>query len=210
MTTKETSHPLRMKRNVCEEYIRSALRITDSIYWPDTITKLRKILHDSYPNRFINNRFWNLSYYNLSHYDHIKGRMNHVDTYIGFPFCQDVTMRTKTMIRRLRLKKAIILAPKIMAGMKRRIFSNLKCRTGLESMINTSATVTCNNCRFRCKISTSHLSLKRTISWLKSSQTSQIGRHLMAFPSHTLNENISNIRRYENKRDLQLMLSCTI
>lgn len=200
-----SSHPLRMKQKVCEEYILSALRITDSIFWPDTIGKLRKVLHDSnYPNRFINSRFWNVSRHDLVQ----SMRRDHV--YIGFPFCQDVFMRAKTMIKNLRLKRTIILAPEIMSGMRRRIFSNLKCRTGLESMVNTSATVSCNNCKFRCNVSTSSQNLKRTIAWLKDNDRFQIGKHFISFPNHSLNQHVKNVRTYKSKRDLQLMSGCTI
>lgn len=202
-----SAHPLQMKQKVCEEYILSALRITDTKYWPDVIVKLRRILYASnYPNRFINSRFWN-----VSHHKYIRNiKSNGMDVYIGFPYDQDVFLRTKTMLKRLHLKKSIGLAPKIMAGIRRKIFSNLKCRTGLESIVNASATVTCNNCKFQCKISTSSQSLKRTVAWLKCNHNSQIGKHLIAYPNHALNENLKNVRRYENKKDLQLMLGCTI
>lgn len=67
---------------------------------------------------------------------------------VSFPHNQSVLNRSNKLIKKLNLKKRVMLAPKLMCGMKKCVFSNLKSKLGSESIINSSAKVRCNDCKF--------------------------------------------------------------
>lgn len=206
-----SSHPLSMKRNVCDEYIRNALLVSDESNWKETTEKLWSFFDAShYPKRFTRNRFFDVKRrMNVSRREGVVQSKDVNRVYISFPFSREILGRSKFLIRKLALKKRITLSPKIVRGMKRNILTNLKNKVKMNSIINATAIARCKNCKFSCRISTQSYDLQRSFNHLKCNGRSVIARHLNEFPDHVF-DSLCDIKAFRSKYELKLMLNSRI
>lgn len=123
---------------------------------------------------------------------------------------KSVLNRSNKLIKKLNFKKRVMLAPKLMCGMKKCVFYNLISKLGSESIINSSAKVRCNDCKFMCKINTSSCDLRRTFKHFLNNKSSLISSHLVEFPNHSICESLYDIKRYRNGYDLKIMVNSTL
>lgn len=124
--------------------------------------------------------------------------------YISFPGCNDARRRTNALLKNLHFSKRIILSGRTMKSVRRNVFTNLKSRKGIDSIVNASATVTCKNCAFAYKMKTGRLDLRRTLQHLERNPNSVIGKHLSEFPNHSMNEILSDIRQFGSRYECML------
>lgn len=245
-----SSHSIRTKIHVCEEYIMSALRISSCEFWDETMKKLERIFENSnYPRRCLRNRIWNVrKRLNITNSNcssekewiissetgttdldplvllengiefslagnssmmlgvrHRTIRKRNNATYISFPLCNDVIRRSRTLVKSMKFSKRIILSSRIMRSVKKNIFSNLKSKREIGSIINASAEMNCRDCGFKCKITTDGLDLKRTALNFKLNPNSLAGNHLRNFPGHTMAETLKQVKKYGSKYECMLL-----
>lgn len=206
----QSSHPLSMKRSICDEYIKNALMVSDKVYWGEVKEKLRSIFSTSnYPGRFVKNRIFNVEKRINSQWKikEKKEEINGKRIYISFPYNEHFIRRSKHLVKRLQLKNRISFSPRIMRRMKQNIFSRLKCKLSSRSIINATAKVHCANCGFSCKIAATCFDLKRSFQHLKNNEDSLIAKHLREFPGHTINDSFRRMKTYRSRYDMMCLLN---
>lgn len=201
-----------IKRSISEEYIKNALVVSDKVYWNEIKDRLRLIFGVSnYPKRFINNRFFNVERKMNDRRRYVRaknskeGSRNGNRVYISFPYKRCILRRSELLVRKLNMKNEVRLSPRIMGGMKQRIFARLKCKLTSRSMINATAKIRCADCKFSCRITTVTYDLKRTVHQLLNNKESSIAKHLMKFPGHSMKDSLREIKTFKNKHDMKCL-----
>lgn len=116
------------------------------------------------------------------------------------PLTHGNTSISHAMLKQLKIEHRIILASKIMRNMKSNIFSNLKSKVGLESMVHATSLLSCNDCNFSYPISTTHHDLQRTLTQHRTNSNSTLNQHFNTFPQHTLADLPFKLSKFNSRR----------
>lgn len=108
-------------------------------------------------------------------------------------------------MRTLKFTKHVKLSSKIFRSVRNNLFSNLKSKRQIDSVINSSGLMVCRNCDFKCKVKTNGMDLRRTALHLINNPNSLAGGHLAAFPDHSIDEKLRRMKQYGSKYECDLM-----
>lgn len=109
---------------------------------------------------------------------------------------------TRRTIEKLKMND-VVLCPSVISNNRRKIYSNLKDRRQLGSMINASFIVRCRNCAFTDKMYASVFEVERTYICNSARDDSKISMHCKS-TGHEMSQDIlsKDIVQYKNKRDI--------
>ncbi len=208
----QSSHPLSMKKSICEEFIKNTLTVSDKEYWNEVEEKLCSIFKMSnYPGRYVKSRFFNVKKRMNNPVNFVKdqnknkNKINRV--YISFPYDDGILKRSKRLLRSLNIKTGIHLSPRIMSGMRQKIFSKLKCGLSSRSIINATAVIHCSSCKFTCKVAATCYDLQRSVQKLKNDEDSLVAKHIKKFPNHSMKDSLRGIKTYRSRYDMKCSLN---
>lgn len=177
-------HPLRMKLNVVNEFIRSALRVTTAQFWNVSINALKKVLSNSnYPYYFICESVSLVKKRLLLEIDVSSGEnrdsINKKDRkYVSCPYVPSKINFVRRTIQKLK-RRDVSLSPLISNNNRNLIFANLKDEQSLLCVVNASFKVRCDDCEFCELIFSTHKDVQSTFDATLSSTDSRISQHCL-------------------------------
>lgn len=201
-------HPQKMKNNVVNEFIRSALKLTSRVHWKLTVNALRTTLKNSnYPRAMIEDKvnFVKRSLLRVGLVNQNLLKAAKVEKYyVSCPYYNDAMIQTRKLMVKSGIRD-VSLAPSIISNNRKKVFANLKDKRNLNCVKNSMFKFKCKDCRFSVNVFTNMYDAERTMISKLGNKNSDVYKHCQTNNhSMNLNVNTSSIVHFSNARDVSV------